>query len=74
MSRMPRWIVTTLGVLAAATIVDGIEAESMVWLLGASLLLGILNAILRPFLMVLALPLSTAAQGLRKEIRAALAS
>lgn len=59
-----RWIVTTLGVLAAATIVDGIEAESMVWLLGASLILGILNAILRPFLMLLALPLLLLTLGL----------
>jgi putative membrane protein len=63
-SFLQRWFVTTLGVLAAATIVDGIHADSALGLLAASLLLGILNAFLRPALMLLALPLLIVTLGL----------
>lgn len=59
-----RWVVTTIGVLLAAGLVDGIRAESFVSLLAASLLLGILNAFLRPFLLLLALPLLLLTLGL----------
>ena len=53
---LERWFVTTLGVLAAAGVVSGVQADGAVPLLAASLLLGILNAILRPILMIAALP------------------
>ena len=56
-SFLQRWAVTALGVLAAANLVSGVRAESMISLLGASLLLGVLNAFLRPVLMLLSLPL-----------------
>ena len=56
-SFLQRWVITTLGVLAAASIVDGVRAETALGLIGASLLLGILNAVLRPVMMLLALPL-----------------
>src|SRR5687767_5291094 len=61
---LQRWFVTTLGVLAAAGIVNGVHAEGAVPLLAASLLLGILNAILRPILMIAALPLLILTLGL----------
>lgn len=63
-SFLQRWLVTTLGVLVAANIVNGVRAENLVSLLGASLLLGIFNAILRPILMFLSLPLLILTLGL----------
>ena len=61
---LQRWFVTTLGVLAAAAVVDGVHANSGMSLLAASLLLGILNAFLRPILMIAALPLVILTLGL----------
>ena len=61
---LERWFVTTLGVLAAAGVVSGVQADGAVPLLAASLLLGILNAILRPILMIAALPLLILTLGL----------
>lgn len=44
-----RWVVTTVAVMAAAAIIPGINyGDSAVTLLGASLLLGIINALVRP--------------------------
>jgi putative membrane protein len=56
-SFLQRWFVTTLGVLAAAGMIQGIEARDVLSLLAASFLLGILNAFLRPVLLLLSLPL-----------------
>lgn len=63
-SFLQRWIITTLGVLLAAGIVDGVRADTVVSLLAASLLLGVLNAFLRPILMLFALPLLVLTLGL----------
>jgi putative membrane protein len=57
-------LTTTLGVLLAAGIVNGVRADTIVALLAASLLLGILNAFLRPVLMLFALPLLLLTLGL----------
>ncbi len=51
-----RWMVTTLAVLVAAQL-PGIHANSLVSLLFASLLLGVVNALVRPVLLLLSLPL-----------------
>jgi len=51
-----RWLVTTVAV-AVATPLTGIEVSGWGALLGASLLLGIVNALLRPLLLLLSLPL-----------------
>src|ERR1043166_4908674 len=59
-----RWLVTGLGGLAAANIVSGIEYVGWEGLLGASLLLGILNAFLRPILFILSFPLLLVTLGL----------
>ena len=61
---LQRWLVTTLGVLAAANIINGVRADDIVSLLGASLLLGVFNAVLRPVLMFLSLPLLILTLGL----------
>jgi putative membrane protein len=51
------WLINTLAVLVAVYIVDGIHYQKPMDLCVASLLLGILNAVLRPIIMFLALPL-----------------
>lgn len=52
-----RWAIHTLGVLAASQIVPGIECATWSGLITAALVLGLLNAFLRPLLMVVSLPL-----------------
>jgi len=52
-----RVTVTTLAVLVAVYLVKGIRYDKALDLFVASLLLGILNAVLRPILLLLALPL-----------------
>lgn len=52
-----RWIVTTIAVMVASSLVQGIHYDSAASLIGAALLLGILNAFVRPFLLILSLPL-----------------
>jgi putative membrane protein len=59
-----RWLIITLGVLVAANVVSGIEYQTVTGLLVASLLLGILNAFLRPILLLLSLPLLIVTLGL----------
>jgi putative membrane protein len=51
------WAINTLAVLVAVSILPGIHYKQPLDLFVASLLLGILNAFLRPIMMLLALPL-----------------
>ncbi len=51
------WLINTLAVLVAVYVVPGIHYQKGVDLLVASLLLGILNAVIRPILLLLTLPL-----------------
>lgn len=53
-----------VGVLVAAHVVDGIHYEGAVDLVVATLLLGLLNAFVRPLLMLLSLPLLLLTLGL----------
>jgi len=52
-----RWVVTTFAVFVAAPIVGINYGDRIGCLLGASLLLGIVNAFIRPILLLLSLPL-----------------
>jgi putative membrane protein len=52
-----RWLATTLAVMVAASIIHGIRYDSAGSLIGAALLLGILNAFVRPVLLILSAPL-----------------
>src|SRR6058998_2867597 len=52
-----RWAVTTVAVMVASSIIRGIRYDTVAALIGASLLLGILNAFVRPFLLILSAPL-----------------
>ncbi len=58
------WLINTLAVLVAGYIVPGIHYEKPVDLFVASLVLGILNAVIRPFLMLLTFPLVVFTLGL----------
>jgi len=58
-----RWFITAFAVFVAAPIV-GIEYSSIGCLLGASLLLGIINAFVRPILLLLSFPLILITLGL----------
>lgn len=59
-----RWMVTTVAVFVAEKLLPGIRCESVGALLGASLLLGIINAFVRPVLMLLSLPFIIVTMGL----------
>jgi len=52
-----RWAVTTIAVMVASSVIRGIRYDTVAALIGASLLLGILNAFIRPFLLILSAPL-----------------
>src|ERR1043166_1044963 len=52
-----RWAITTFAVFVAAPIVGLNYGGSLACLLGASLLLGIVNAFIRPILLILSAPL-----------------
>jgi len=61
---LQNWLVNTFGVLVAVVLLPGVECASIVQLLLASLLLGVLNACVRPFLLFAALPLLVMTLGL----------
>ena len=52
-----RWVMTTIAVMVASSLIGGIRYDSVAALIGASLLLGILNAFVRPILLILSAPL-----------------
>jgi putative membrane protein len=52
-----RWAITTIAVMVASSIIHGIRYDTVAALIGAALLLGILNAFVRPILLILSVPL-----------------
>jgi putative membrane protein len=58
------WIINTLAVLIAVYVVKGIGYDKPIDLIAAALVLGILNAVLRPVLMFVSLPLLLVTFGL----------
>jgi len=59
-----RLIITALGLWAAATIIPGMEIDGVGNLIVAALLLGLVNAIIRPIILILTLPLTVLTLGL----------
>ncbi|MCX5838897.1 MAG: phage holin family protein, partial [Deltaproteobacteria bacterium] len=59
-----RWLVLTAAVLKALWLLDGIRVSGVFPAILAAALLGILNAILRPLLILLTLPLNILTLGL----------
>jgi putative membrane protein len=58
------WLVNTLAVLVAFYLVKGIHYDKPLDLCAASLILGILNSVIRPLIMLVALPLVVLTLGL----------
>jgi putative membrane protein len=52
-----RWAVTTVAVMVASSLLHGIRYDNVSDLVGAALLLGFLNAFVRPVLLILSAPL-----------------
>ena len=63
-SFLQRWLINTLAVLVATYVVSGISYGKPIDLFVAALVLGILNAFLRPILWFLSLPLLLVTLGL----------
>jgi putative membrane protein len=59
-----RWLVQTLAILVAAGLLDGIRINGFFSALFAAAILGILNALLRPLLLILTLPINILTFGL----------
>jgi len=59
-----RVLVVALGLWLASTLVPGIQVEDGWTLVGAALLLGIVNALVRPLLVILTLPITILTLGL----------
>ncbi len=59
-----RWLILTTAVYLAAHFIDGIEVRGFVPAFLAAAALGILNALLRPVLIILTLPLNILTLGL----------
>ncbi len=64
MNLLLRWLLNTLALFVVVTIVPGFHYRSFVTLAIAALVLGLLNAILRPILFILTLPLTIVTLGL----------
>ena len=61
---LTRLVVAALGLWLASALVPGIEVEGGWTLIGAALLLGLVNAVVRPVLVVLTLPFTILTLGL----------
>src|ERR1043166_7220610 len=59
-----RWMITTIAVMITPALVKGVRYDTMGALLGAGLLLGILNAFVRPVLLILSAPVILITLGL----------
>ena len=59
-----RFLITAIGIALAAYLVPGIEARGTGTLLAAALLLGVVNAVVRPVVVLLTLPLTVVTLGL----------
>jgi putative membrane protein len=59
-----RWLIQTIAIFLAAYVLKGIEVTGFVPALAAAAILGILNAFVRPLLLLLTLPLNILSLGL----------
>ena len=59
-----RWLANTLALFVVAYVVPGISVRSLPILLLAALILGLLNAVVRPVLVLLTLPLTILTLGI----------
>jgi len=59
-----RWLILTLGIMVAAYLIEGIHVKGFGSALLAAAILGILNAVFRPILIILTLPINILTLGL----------
>jgi len=59
-----RWVINALALLAVAYLYDGVRVDSFTAAMIAALVLGLVNAILRPILVILTLPVTILTLGL----------
>ena len=59
-----RWLFTSISVLLVAELLPGIEVTSALGLILAALILGVLNAFLKPLMIILTMPLTLFTFGL----------
>ena len=59
-----RALVAAIGLWVADALIDGISFDSTGWLLGAAVVLGLINAVVRPLAMILTLPITVITLGL----------
>lgn len=59
-----RWVISAGGLLLASFIFDGIQVAGVGWAFIAALFLGIFNALIRPLVFVLTLPINLLTLGL----------
>ncbi|MEO5657640.1 MAG: phage holin family protein [Nitrospiria bacterium] len=59
-----RWVINAAALLLISQVIRGIEVDGVVAALAAGAVLGILNAVLRPVLLILTLPLTLLTLGL----------
>lgn len=64
MKILVNWLISALVILSAAYLLPGVHVQNFVVALTAALVLGIINAILRPILLFLTLPLNFLTFGL----------
>jgi putative membrane protein len=59
-----RAVITAIGLWVATLCVPGVHYDSPGWLLGAGLVLGVVNAVVRPIAFILTLPITIVTLGL----------
>jgi len=59
-----RWIINAIALLVVAKLVQGIAVDNVLSLFMAALVLGVLNAVIRPILLLLTLPINILSLGL----------
>lgn len=58
-----RWVVNALGLLFVSWLFDGIRIDGVGWAFIAAIFLGVFNAIIRPLMILLTLPLTVLTLG-----------
>lgn len=64
MSMLLKWLIATLAIIITAYLLPGISIESVFAAFVAALVLGIINAVLKPILIILTLPINILTLGL----------
>lgn len=59
-----RALIAAIGLWAADALIDGISFDSAGWLLGAAVVLGLINAFVRPLAVILTFPITMVTLGL----------